>query len=44
MATDDARERLHLREIRVLEVIVDTPRELSLKVETTVRGRFVVRW
>ena len=37
MATDDMRVRLHLREIRVLEVLVDTPEELRVKVESTVR-------
>ena len=37
MATDDMRVRLHLREIRVLEVIMDTPHELRVKVESTVR-------
>ena len=37
MATDDILVRLHLREIRVLEVLVDTPLELRFKVESTVR-------
>ena len=37
MATDDMRVRLHLREIRVLEVLVDTPSVLRVKVESTVR-------
>ena len=37
MANDDMRVRLHLREIRVLEVLVDTPSVLRVKVESTVR-------
>ena len=37
MADDVMRVRLHLREIRVLEVVVDTPGELRVKVESTVR-------
>ena len=36
MATDVMRVRLHLREIRVLEVQVDTPSVLRVKVESTV--------
>ena len=37
MASDDMRVRLHLRETRVLEVQVDTPGELRVSVESTVR-------
>ncbi len=37
MANDDMRVRLHLREIRVVEVLVDTPSVLSVRVESTVR-------
>ena len=37
MATDVMRVRLHLREIRVLEVITDTSQELRVRVESTVR-------
>ena len=36
MATDVMRVRLHLREIRVLEVLVDTPSELRVRVASTV--------
>ena len=37
MASDVVRVRLHLREIRVLAVVVDTPSELRVRVESTVR-------
>ena len=37
MAADVMRVRLHLREIRVLEVITDTPQELRVRVESSVR-------
>ena len=37
MASDVMRVRLHLRQIRVLEVAVDTPSELVLEVESTLR-------
>ena len=37
MASDVMRVRLHLREIRVLAVVVDTPEELRVRVESTVR-------
>ena len=37
MAADDIDVRLHLREIRVLEVVADTRFELRVKVESTVR-------
>ena len=37
MASDVMRVRLHLREIRVLAVVVDTPEELRVEVESTVR-------
>ena len=37
MVTDVMRVRLHLRQIRVLEVLVDTPDELRVRVESTVR-------
>ena len=37
MASDVMRVRLHLREIRVLAVVVDTPSELRVRVESTVR-------
>ena len=37
MASDVVRVRLHLREIRVLAVVVDTPEELRVRVESTVR-------
>ena len=36
MASDVIRVRLHLRQIRVLEVDVDTPEELRVRVESTV--------
>ena len=36
MATDVMGVRLHLREIRVLEVITDTPEVLRVRVESTV--------
>ena len=35
MATDVMRVRLHLRRIRVLEVLVDTPDVLGVRVEST---------
>ena len=35
MATDVMRVRLHLRRIRVLEVLVDTPDVLRVRVEST---------
>ena len=37
MASDVMRVRLHLREIRVLAVVSDTPSELRVEVESTVR-------
>ena len=37
MASDVMRVRLHLRQIRVLAVVVDTPSELRVRVESTVR-------
>ena len=37
MASDSMRVRLHLRETRVLAVTVDTPSELRVEVESTVR-------
>ena len=37
MASDVMRVRLHLRQIRVLAVVVDTPEELRVRVESTVR-------
>ena len=37
MASDVMRVRLHLREIRVVAVVVDTPEELRVRVESTVR-------
>ena len=37
MASDVMRVRLHLREIRVLAVALDTPSELRVEVESTVR-------
>ena len=37
MASDVMRVRLHLRQIRVLGVLVDTPEELRVRVESTVR-------
>ena len=37
MASDVMRVRLHLREIRVLAVASDTPSELRVGVESTVR-------
>ena len=37
MASDVMRVRLHLREIRVLAVASDTPSELRVEVESTVR-------
>ena len=37
MASDGMRVRLHLRQIRVLAVVVDTPCELVVEVESTVR-------
>ncbi len=37
MASDVTRVRLHLRQIRVLAVLVDTPGELVVEVESTVR-------
>ena len=37
MASDVMRVRLRLREIRVLAVVVDTPSELRVRVESTVR-------
>ena len=39
MASDVIRVRLHLRQIRVLAVDVDTPEELRVRVESTVRPR-----
>ena len=36
MACDVMRVRLHLRQIRVLAVVVDTPEELRVRVESTV--------
>ena len=37
MASDVMRMRMHLREIRVLAVASDTPSELRVEVESTVR-------
>ena len=37
MASDVMRVRLHLRQVRVLAVVVDTPSELRVRVESTVR-------
>ena len=37
MAANDIRVCLHLRELRVSEVITDTPLELRVKVESSVR-------
>ncbi len=37
MASDVMRVRLHLGQIRVLEVLVDTPSALRVAVESTVR-------
>ena len=37
MATDVMRVRLHLRQIRVVEVVVDTPTVLRVQVELTAR-------
>ena len=37
MASDVMRVRLHLRQIRVLAVALDTPSELRVEVESTVR-------
>ena len=37
MASDVMRVRLHLRQIRVLAVASDTPSELRVEVESTVR-------
>ena len=37
MASDSMRVRLHLRETRVLAVVSDTPSELRVEVESTVR-------
>ena len=37
MASDDMRVRLHLRQVRVLAVVVDTPSELVVEVESTLR-------
>ena len=37
MASDVMRVRLHLRQVRVLEVQIDTPSELRVSVESTVR-------
>ena len=37
MASDSMRVRLHLRETRVLAVVSDTPSELRVQVESTVR-------
>ena len=37
MAANDIRVCLHLRELRVLEVITDTPQELRVRVESSVR-------
>ena len=37
MASDVMRVRLHLRETRVLAVASDTPSELRVRVESTVR-------
>ena len=36
MASDVMRVRLHLRQVRVLAVVVDTPGELVVEVESTV--------
>ena len=36
MASDVVRVRLHLRQVRVLAVVVDTPSELRVRVESTV--------
>ncbi len=36
MASDVIRVRLHLRQVRVLAVVVDTPEELRVRVESTV--------
>ena len=36
MASDVIRVRLHLRQVRVLAVVVDTPEELGVRVESTV--------
>ena len=36
MASDVMRLRLHLRQVRVLAVVVDTPEELWVRVESTV--------
>ena len=36
MASDVMRVRLHLRQVRVLAVVVDTPEELRVRVESTV--------
>ena len=37
MASDDVRVRLHLPQIRVLAVVVDTPGALVVEVESTFR-------
>ena len=37
MASDDMRVRLHLRQVRVLAVVVNTPSGLVVEVESTVR-------
>ena len=37
MAANDIRVRLHLRELHMLEVITDTPQELRVRVESSVR-------
>ena len=37
MASDVVRVRLHLRQIRVLAVASDTPSELVVEVESTLR-------
>ena len=36
MASDVIRVRLHLLQVRVLAVVVDTPEELRVRVESTV--------
>ena len=43
MASDVMRVRLHLRQVRVLAVVVDTPSELRVRVESTVRRPSVAR-
>ena len=37
MASDVVRVRLHLRQVRVLAVVVDTAEELRVQAESTVR-------